>query len=217
MADGPLHPGCGGAELPGHFGVEDLGDGVDHVHVLHGHDDGLPEVLVPFDVGGHADLVDDGGDVGLQGLPGGSGAGGTLLPLRPMLGGQQPDPLHHRGDAAGFHHVVVPAPGGHLVGHAAPGKAGQDQRAHGPGFHRLQHVKAVHPLQDQVHDQNVRVAVLHQLDGLLAVPGLAHHFQALLGLDGLCQDGAELLAGVGNENGFLRFHADLSPPIGKAV
>ena len=88
---------------------------------------------------------------------------------------------------------------------------------HGPGFHRLQHVKAVHPLQDQVHDQNVRVAVLHQLDGLLAVPGLAHHFQALLGLDGLSQDGAELLAGVGNENGFLRFHADLSPPIGKAV
>lgn len=77
---GPLHPGCGGAELPGHFGVEDLGDGVDHVHVLHGHDDGLPEVLVPFDVGGHADLVDDGGDVGLQGLPAEAGLAAPSSP-----------------------------------------------------------------------------------------------------------------------------------------
>ena len=66
MADGALDAGRGGAEALGDLGVEDLGDGVDHVHVLDGEDDGLAQVLVTLDVGGHADLVDDVGDDGLQ-------------------------------------------------------------------------------------------------------------------------------------------------------
>ena len=49
VADGSFHPAGGGAELPGHLGVEDLGDSVDDLHVLHGHDDGLPQVLVALD------------------------------------------------------------------------------------------------------------------------------------------------------------------------
>lgn len=75
-----VHPGGGGAEFPGDLGIQDLGHGVDHIHVLHGHDDGLTQVLVSLDVGGHTDLVDDGGDVGLQSLPGGGRAAGFSPP-----------------------------------------------------------------------------------------------------------------------------------------
>ena len=31
VTDGALHPGCGGIEALGHFGIEDLGDGIDDV------------------------------------------------------------------------------------------------------------------------------------------------------------------------------------------
>lgn len=41
--------------------------------------------------------------------------------------------------------------------------------------------------------------------------------QALLGLERVGEDGTEFLAGVSNENGFLRFHACMSPPVGKRL
>ena len=208
VADGPLHPGCCGAELPGHLGVENLGHGVDHIHVLHGHDDGLPQVLVALDVGGDPDLVDDGGDVGLQGLPGGDRQAGGGIFLRPVLRGQQTDALDNRRDPAGLHHVVVPALGGHFVGYGASGKAGQDQGAHDG----IQDVVPVHAMQDQVHHQHIRGELLGQANGFLSVVCLTDHFQALLALQSFCQDAAEFLAGVGNENRFLVFHACVSPP-----
>lgn len=85
------------------------------------------------------------------------------------------------------------------------------------GLDRVQHVKAVHPPQNQIHDQDIWGPVLHHLDGLLAVAGLSYHFQALLGLERVGEDGTEFLAGVSNENGFLRFHACMSPPVGKRL
>lgn len=42
VADGPFHPAGRGAEGLGYLGVQHLGDGVDHVHVVHRNDDGLP-------------------------------------------------------------------------------------------------------------------------------------------------------------------------------
>ena len=41
--------------------------------------------------------------------------------------------------------------------------------------------------------------------------------QALLSLERVGEDGTEFLAGVSNENGFLRFHACMSPPVGKRL
>ena len=41
MADGPLHAAGGGLECFRHLGVEYLGDGIDHVHVIDGDDDRL--------------------------------------------------------------------------------------------------------------------------------------------------------------------------------
>ena len=57
VADGPLYPGRRGAEGLCHLGVEHLGNGVDHIHIIHGDDDGLPQILVALDVGGNADGV----------------------------------------------------------------------------------------------------------------------------------------------------------------
>ena len=57
MADGTLHSGWGGAEGFGHLRVEHLGDGVNHIHIVDGDDNGLPQILVALDVGGDADGV----------------------------------------------------------------------------------------------------------------------------------------------------------------
>ena len=62
MADGTLHTAGGGLEGLRHLGVQYLGDGVDHVHVVYGDDDGFPQILVALDMGGDADFVDDDGD-----------------------------------------------------------------------------------------------------------------------------------------------------------
>ena len=70
MADGPLHSAGGGLEGFCHLGVQDLGDGIDHIHIVYRDNDGLPQILIAFDMGGNADLVDDIGDKGLDaGLP----------------------------------------------------------------------------------------------------------------------------------------------------
>ena len=53
MADGSLYPAGGGAEGLGDLGVKHLGNGVDNVHVVDGDDNGLPQILVALDVGGH--------------------------------------------------------------------------------------------------------------------------------------------------------------------
>ena len=42
VADGSFHPAGCGAEVLGHLRVEHLGDGVDHIHVIDGDDNGLP-------------------------------------------------------------------------------------------------------------------------------------------------------------------------------
>ena len=66
MADGSFHPAGGGLEGLRHLGVEHLGDGIDHVHIVDGDDDGLPQVLVALDMGRDTDFVDDAGDQSLN-------------------------------------------------------------------------------------------------------------------------------------------------------
>ena len=51
VADGALYSGRGGLEGLGHLGIEDFRDRVDHVHIVHGDDDRLPQVLIAFDMG----------------------------------------------------------------------------------------------------------------------------------------------------------------------
>ena len=58
VTDGSFHPAGRGLEGLCHLRVEYLGDGVDHIHITHGDDDGLPQVLIPLDVGGDTDLMD---------------------------------------------------------------------------------------------------------------------------------------------------------------
>ena len=52
VADGALHPASGGAVFLGNFRVQALGHGVDVLRFVHGEQDGIPQELVAFDVGG---------------------------------------------------------------------------------------------------------------------------------------------------------------------
>ena len=52
VADGALHPAGGGVVFLGNLRVEALGDGVDVLRLIHGEQDGIPQELVAFDVGG---------------------------------------------------------------------------------------------------------------------------------------------------------------------
>ena len=62
MSDSTLYSAGGGLECLGDLGIQYLGDGVDHIHVVDGDDDGFPQVLVAFDVGRNAYFMDDTGD-----------------------------------------------------------------------------------------------------------------------------------------------------------
>ena len=103
VADGPLYPGWGGAEGFGHLGVEHLGDGIDHVHVVHRDDDGLPQILVALDVGRDADLMDDAGDHGFDAglVHAARGRKPEALPSPDFL-----QPLHQYGQIAGLEHQI---------------------------------------------------------------------------------------------------------------
>ena len=58
VADSPLHTAGGSLEGFGDLWVQYLGDGVDHIHIVHRNDNGLPQVLVALDMGRHTDLMD---------------------------------------------------------------------------------------------------------------------------------------------------------------
>ena len=66
VADGALHSGGRGGEFLRDLRIERLSDGVDHIHIVDGEDDGLAQILITLDVGWHADLVDDVGDNGFE-------------------------------------------------------------------------------------------------------------------------------------------------------
>ena len=57
MSDSTLHTAGRCLEGLRHLGVEHLGDGIDHIHVIDGDYDGLPQVLVALNVGGNTDDV----------------------------------------------------------------------------------------------------------------------------------------------------------------
>ena len=48
------------------LGIQHLGDGVDHIHVVHRDHDGLPQILIALDVSRDADLMDHGSHHGFQ-------------------------------------------------------------------------------------------------------------------------------------------------------
>ena len=66
MADGALDAGGGGLIFLCDGRIEDLGHTVDDIRVANGHENGGAEVLIAFDVGRHADLVDDLGHLGFD-------------------------------------------------------------------------------------------------------------------------------------------------------
>jgi hypothetical protein len=47
-------------------GIEHLCHGCQHILILHGNGDGVPKILIPFDVSRHADLMKDLGYIVLQ-------------------------------------------------------------------------------------------------------------------------------------------------------
>ena len=96
----------GGLEGFCYLGIQYLGDGIDHVHVSHGDDDGFPQILVALDVGGDTDLMDDAGDHGLDvGLTPGTEGGLPLALATPDL----LQPLYQSGHVTGLDHQIAHA------------------------------------------------------------------------------------------------------------
>ena len=170
MADGPLHPGGRSAKALGHFGVEDLGDCVDDVDVVHGDEDGLPQILIALDVGRHAHLMDDGGHHSLQAV------GAAPVLLQGLECGQLADAGADRAETAGLDHVVVGAVGGGQVGDAPPDIAGEHQdlglALQGQAAQTLQHLQTVQAGQHHLHHDHIGEQRLGQLQQLEAVTGL---------------------------------------------
>ena len=119
MADGALHPAGGGAEALGYLGIEHLCDGVDDVHVLHCDENGFTQILVALDVGGYADLVNDGGDQSLQILTAGRGFQAAKT--------EQANAFGDAVQSTWLGQKEICAQCRRLVDHVAPGEAGHHQ------------------------------------------------------------------------------------------
>ena len=66
VTDSTLDSAGGGLECFCYLRIQYFGDGIDDVHVIYRNDDGFPQVLVAFDMGGNTDFVDDAGDHGFD-------------------------------------------------------------------------------------------------------------------------------------------------------
>ena len=206
MADGPLHTAGGGAEALGHLRIKHLGHGVDDIHIVDGNDDGLPQVLVALDVGGDADLVDDGGYLGLQ------GGGVVLFRLQPARRHNLTQALSHRGDPAGLGHVKIRTLCRGSVHHAALHIAGQDQH---PGAALqlgkfLQYIQAVHSAGEyQLHHHRIRLEVTHHVQQLGTVTRFPYHPETRLVIQRPYHTFSKFCSCIGHYDSFYVFHTFL--------
>ena len=209
MADGPLHSGRSGLEGLRHLGVEDFRDRVDHVHIVDGDDDRLPQVLVPLDMGGDSDLVDDARDHGLDAglVREAPGLEPEDLPSPELL-----HPVHQGRDVTGLQHQVPDAQircrRGDEVRHEGGG--GQDD---GLALHiadGLQDAEAVLLAEHQVQHQKIGPELPDRTDGLLPVGSRSDHLESLGALKGTGQGQGKFLGIVCYENGTDSFHMFLS-------
>lgn len=66
MTDRTFHTARCSLVFLGNGRIQDLGDGIEHLHILHRHHDRIPQVLVSFDVCRHTDLMNDIRHINLQ-------------------------------------------------------------------------------------------------------------------------------------------------------
>ena len=200
MADGPLHSRRCGLEGLGHLGVEHLGNGVDHIHIIHSDDDGLPQILVALDVGRDANLVDDVCDHALNaGLVHPAGRGGPeALPSPDLL-----HAFHQSGHIAGLQHQVANPQIGRGSGDIIRYESRCSQRCR-PAFHSgngFQHADSILLAQHQVQHQDIGFSISNQADGLFPVGGGSHNLEAVRALQCRCQPCAELFRTIRNQYG----------------
>ena len=209
MADGSFHTAGGGLEGLGHLRVQYLGDGVDHIHIIDGDDNGFSQILVTFDVGRHTDLMDDAGDQALNAVlviavtgiqPLGAAAADLLQPFR------------QGGHIAGLQHPVPGAQVGCGGGYILRNESGCNQNGR-PALHGrngLQHADAVPLGQHQVQHQHIGLQLQNTANSQLAVIGSAQHTELLALIQGVGQIGAEVFRAVSNKNSCLVFHVIFS-------
>ena len=204
MADGTLHPAGCGTEPLGDLRVQHLRYGIDHVHVLHGDDNGLPQVLVALDVGRHADLVDDGGDHALQ-----------LRRRLPLLRRRHSPAhmLHQRAFAHRLGQEDICSHAHRLRHHPVVVERRQHDGARPllPLPELAQHAHAVQHRQHGVQQQDLRMRLLHQCQHLSAVSRLAHDLKLACALQRLPQQQPEIRTGIRQQ--YANFCLHVSSPV----
>ena len=202
MADGPLHPGrCGGKPL-GNFGIEYFRHGVDDIHIIHGNHDGLPQILIPLDMGRHADLVNDRRHQVFQGYT-------AVHRSRGRHGKHCVHPVQQRVHRAGLGHEIAHAqlPG---LGENLIGTKGREQDH--PGLltslspQLTQRVHAVQLRKCHVHHHQIRFVLMDQLLDLCAAAGYGSHIKLSRLFNGFPQHAAEFLVGIRQQNRFSVLH-----------
>ena len=168
VADGPLYPGRRGLEGLCHLGVQDFRDGVDHIHIPNGDNNGFPKILIALDMGGDTDLVDDAGNQGFNtdlAALADSGDDGRLLLAK------LPDPIHQSAQIAGLQHQIASTQIGCRCGNIIrdKGRCSQDDGLTLHAGNSFQHCQPIPLGQHQIQHQNIRLLFPYQPLGLLPV------------------------------------------------
>ena len=209
MANGPLHSGRRGLECLGNLRVQYLRDGIDHIHIVDGDDDRLPQVLVALDVSGDTDLVDDARYHGFDAVLAAAAGGGhpEALPTPDFL-----QPLRKGCHIAGLQHQIPNPQICCRIGYIIRHKRGCSQR-NGSAVHGgqcLQHPDAILLGQHQIQHQNLRPLFHDHSDRLFPVRCRSYYLKTAASLQCRGQTRAEFLSTVRNEYGRCVFHNFLS-------
>ena len=153
VPDSPFHAGGGGVKALCHGGVEDLGNSVDDFHVFYSDHNGLPQVLVAFDVGRDADLMDHSGDHIFQRCR-------IILGLWGRLCKEAVHTVNNGIRRTGLREEVACAQAFRIGQHLVPAEGGGNDNLWREAVlcsERLQQADAVQPREGHIHEQQVRV------------------------------------------------------------
>ena len=210
VADGALHARGRGGKRLGDLRIQNLGDGIDDIHIVHGDHDRLAQVLIALDVRRNADLVDDGRDHRLH------------VDLRALLRRELHLPVElddlgqmvcHRLKIARLRHEILHAELCRAHADVLRHVAAEDERQRRL-FQLLRPAedrKPVQPRQHQVEHQHVRVLALQKLHRRLAVVRHARDVKCAALLERAAQVFTKFFVAVGNQDLNTIFH--ISKPL----
>ena len=195
--------------------IQALGHRVDDVVVLNGHEDGIPQVLISFDMGRHTDLMDDFRHPHFQAAARGNGGLGGADGFHPLFAAQRQNAFGHFVGVEGLEKVIVGTGQHGLPLQVVVIKAGHHHKLRlgsRGGLYAFDHADSVEAGQKEIHDNHVGMPTLDTAEQLAAVFFDRFHIQTMTAHDVRTRD-TKMLTVICQQHLDLVFHLLMLPQL----